>query len=93
MNRSIFTSAPSPRPRGRLRLQVDKKRSLNLINPGPGHTAHLPNLKTALDYARHGEAWQARERATPQDIADAVLYLCREEARFVTGSHVAFSIT
>lgn len=66
--------------------------TVNLINPGPGHTAHLPNLAIALDYARHGEAWQTREQATPQDIADAVLHLCREEARFVTGSYVAFSI-
>ncbi len=46
----------------------------------------------ALSYARHEAAWQERQKATPQDIADAVLFLCREEARFITGSHLAFSI-
>jgi NAD(P)-dependent dehydrogenase (short-subunit alcohol dehydrogenase family) len=66
--------------------------TVNLINPGPGHTFGFETLGDALSYARHDTAWQNRRKATPQDIADAVLYLCREEARFVTGSHLAFSI-
>ena len=66
--------------------------TVNLVNPGPGHTFAFGSLDVALSYARHEAAWQERQKATPQDIADAVLFLCREEARFITGSHLAFSI-
>jgi NAD(P)-dependent dehydrogenase (short-subunit alcohol dehydrogenase family) len=66
--------------------------TVNLINPGPGHTFGFESLDVALSYAQHEDTWQERRKATPQDIADAVLFLCREEARFVTGSHIAFSI-
>jgi 3-oxoacyl-[acyl-carrier protein] reductase len=66
--------------------------TVNLINPGPEHTAHFESTEQALSYLAHGDDWQARTRATPQDIAEAVLFLCSEAARFITGSHIAFSI-
>jgi NAD(P)-dependent dehydrogenase (short-subunit alcohol dehydrogenase family) len=66
--------------------------TVNLVNPGPGHTAHFDTLKQALSFSDHGEEWPSRKKATPQDIADAVLFLCSEQAKFVTGSHITFSI-
>lgn len=66
--------------------------TVNLINPGPGHTAHLQSLDQALSYAGRCQEWRARQRVTPQDIAEAILFLCTEQARFITGSHVSFSI-
>lgn len=66
--------------------------TVNLINPGPGHTAHFESTEQALSCLSHGADWQTRSQATPQDIAETVLFLCSEQARFVTGSHIAFSI-
>ena len=67
--------------------------TVNLINPGPGHTPAFESVAKAEAFAAHGEAWQARSSATPQDIAEAVLFLCSEEARFITGSHINFAIS
>jgi NAD(P)-dependent dehydrogenase (short-subunit alcohol dehydrogenase family) len=37
--------------------------TVNLINPGPGHTAHL-DMETALLFIRHGTHWKSRTKAT-----------------------------
>jgi NAD(P)-dependent dehydrogenase (short-subunit alcohol dehydrogenase family) len=66
--------------------------TVNVVNPGPGHTAHFDTVEQALSFSDHSDKWKSRKNATPQDIADAVLFLCSEEARFVTGSHITFSI-
>lgn len=66
--------------------------TVNLINPGPGHTAHIETIEKALSLADRSEEWKSRKQATPQDIAEAILFLCTEQARFVTGSHITFSI-
>lgn len=66
--------------------------TVNLVNPGPGHTAHLESVKKAASFAGRSQEWKDRNKATPQDIAEAVLFLCTEQARFVTGSHITFSI-
>lgn len=65
--------------------------TVNLINPGPGHTAHI-DMEKALSFADHSDEWTSRTQATPQDIAEAVLFLCTEKARFITGSHITFSV-
>lgn len=67
--------------------------TVNLINPGPGHTGPIESLDAALELARHAPQWAARAQATPQDMAEAVRYLCSEAARFVTGSHISFSVS
>ncbi|MBZ0301320.1 MAG: SDR family oxidoreductase [Anaerolineae bacterium] len=64
----------------------------NQINPGPGHTAHFTSLDEAVAYSQHNAQWANRQRCTPQDIADAVLFLCTEEARFISGAHLNFVI-
>jgi len=66
--------------------------TVNLVNPGPGHTAHLETIEKALSLSEHSVEWQKRVVATPQDIAEAILFLCSEQARFITGSHIGFSI-
>lgn len=66
--------------------------TVNLINPGPGHTAHIPTIEKALSFADRCEEWKSRKQVTPQDIAEAILFLCTEQARFITGSHITFSI-
>jgi 3-oxoacyl-[acyl-carrier protein] reductase len=64
--------------------------TVNMVNPGPGHTAHI-DIDTALQYVNHSKPWINRQKSTPQDIAEAVLFLCTEKARFITGTHIAFS--
>lgn len=66
--------------------------TVNLLNPGPGHTAHFETIEKSLSFADHGEEWMNRKQVTPQDVAEAVLFLCTEQARFITGSHITFSI-
>jgi 3-oxoacyl-[acyl-carrier protein] reductase len=66
--------------------------TVNLINPGPGHTAHIDTVEKALSLADRSEEWKSRKQATPQDIAEAILFLCTEQARFITGSHITFSV-
>lgn len=66
--------------------------TVNLINPGPGHTAHIGTIEKALSFAGRCEEWKSRKQVTPQDIAEAILFLCTEQARFITGSHITFSI-
>jgi 3-oxoacyl-[acyl-carrier protein] reductase len=51
----------------------------------PGHTPR-PTLKQAIDAVKHAPAWRRRLSATPQDGAEAVRFLCSDEAAFVTGS-------
>lgn len=64
--------------------------TVNMVNPGPGHTAHI-DIDTAVTYVDHSDQWINRKKSTPQDIAEAVLFLCTENARFITGTDVTFS--
>lgn len=66
--------------------------TVNLVNPGSGHTAHLETVEKALAFSERSSEWEKRKEATPQDIAEAILFLCSEQARFITGSHIEFSI-
>ena len=66
--------------------------TVNLVNPGPGHTSHFSSVEDAISALEHSRQWQERTKATPQDIAGVVLFLCSEQARFITGSHIAFSV-
>ena len=46
--------------------------------------------EVALDLARHGENWDSRKGCTPQDVAEAVAFLCSDAGRFITGSVLPF---
>jgi len=65
--------------------------TLNLIGPGP-----VPEIKTlgeAIDQCDHGPVWESRVNTTPQDIAEGVLFLCSEEARFISGCTLTYMMT
>jgi 3-oxoacyl-[acyl-carrier protein] reductase len=51
----------------------------------PSHTPR-PTMKQAVEAVKHGSAWKRRAHAVPQDTAEAVRFLCTNEASFVTGS-------
>lgn len=67
------------------RAERDHGVTVNMVSPG-----YIPYPTTAQSrqLVRHGKAWTGRARSTNQDVAEAVLWLCREEARFVTGSRI-----
>ena len=51
----------------------------------PGHIQRM-TLKQAVEAAKHNTVWKRRTHAQPQDVAEAVRFLCSEEAAFITGS-------
>jgi 3-oxoacyl-[acyl-carrier protein] reductase len=51
----------------------------------PGHIQRV-TMKQAVDSAKHGNIWKRRTNATPQDVGEAVKFLCTNEASFITGS-------
>jgi NAD(P)-dependent dehydrogenase (short-subunit alcohol dehydrogenase family) len=57
---------------------------VNAIGPGPTLTS---SRQSAEDFARQGEALPLREHPTPEDIAEAVVFLAK--ARSVTGQMLA----
>lgn len=59
--------------------------TVNTVAPG---YIRYPSEAKSKAYVRQGPDWLARKQATNQDVAEAVLWLCREEARFVTGSRL-----
>ena len=57
--------------------------TVNLIAPGPVDAFADP--QTAEQFAARAEAWQTRDRVTPQDIAEGVVFLCSDAACYITG--------
>ena len=59
--------------------------TVNTVAPG---AIPYPTDAQSKEAVRHGAFWTARKRSWNQDVAEAVLWLCRDEARFVTGSRI-----
>lgn len=59
--------------------------TVNTVAPGP---VAYPTDDQSRAFVRHGKGWAERRKPTNQDVAEAVLWLCRDEARFVTGSRI-----
>ena len=59
--------------------------TVNTVAPG---AIPYPSDAASRQLVRHGKAWTARTRSWNQDVAEQVLWLCREETRFVTGSRI-----
>jgi len=74
----------------RLLARQEIKHGITVNTIAPGYTRPVP-LAEALAAVRDGADWQARGWAKPQDVAEAVVYLCSEAARFVTGSVIALA--
>ena len=62
--------------------------TVNTIGPGP--VPALASLEEAVDYCRHGPAWRARATTSPQDIAEAVAFLCSGAGDFISGAVLPF---
>lgn len=67
------------------RAERDNGVTVNTVAPG---YIPYPTDAQSKDFVRHGKQWTSRKRAWNQDVAEQVLWLCREEARFVTGSRI-----
>jgi 3-oxoacyl-[acyl-carrier protein] reductase len=67
------------------RAEADNGVTSNVI--APGYTPY-PSDAVSRELVRHGKPWTSRTRSWNQDVAEAALWLCREEARFVTGSTI-----
>lgn len=59
--------------------------TVNTVAPG---AIPYPTDAQSRDFVRHGAQWAKRARSQNQDVAEAVLWLCQDEAKFVTGSWV-----
>ncbi len=72
--------------------------TVNSINLGGGFDKQWNGVYDAADgfrrafSTRHDSSeWSLREQCMPQDIADAVLFLCSDQARFITDAEIKFS--
>ncbi len=61
----------------------EKGVTFNVIGPGP--VGEIESLDSAVDQCYHGQAWENRTAATPQDIAEGVAFLCSNTGQFITG--------
>jgi NAD(P)-dependent dehydrogenase (short-subunit alcohol dehydrogenase family) len=61
---------------------------VNTVAPGP---VAYPTDAESRDFVRHGPKWASRGKVTNQDVAEAVLWLCGDEARHVHGSRIELS--
>jgi NAD(P)-dependent dehydrogenase (short-subunit alcohol dehydrogenase family) len=69
----------------RILSEVEIPRGITINAVAPGYIPYV-TLEQAIDAVRHGRMWKNRRHGTPQDVAEIVAWLCREEARFVKGT-------
>jgi NAD(P)-dependent dehydrogenase (short-subunit alcohol dehydrogenase family) len=62
--------------------------TVNTLAPGP--VPEIASLEQALEQCDHGPAWQNRPTTSPQDIAEAVAFLCSPSGDFVSGGVVPY---
>ena len=67
------------------RAEQDNGVTVNTVAPG---AIPYPSDAASKELVRHGKAWLERKRSWNQDVAEQVLWLCREESRFVTASRI-----
>lgn len=63
--------------------------TINVISPGP--VSHIEQFDEAINLANKRDAWINRKNITPQDIAETVLFLCSEEAAYISGTEINFT--
>jgi len=62
--------------------------TINVISPGPVY--HIEKFEKAINLSNKNDDWTNRKNITPQDIAETVLFLCLEEANFISGTVINF---
>lgn len=67
--------------------RAERKHGITVNTVAPGAIPY-PTDAESKEAVRHGAFWTERKRSWNQDVAEAVLWLCRDEARFVTGSRI-----
>ena len=75
-----------------LRLAADEawSRDVTVNNIAPGPVTSISTLEEAIEQCQHGPAWQKRKNTSPQDIGEAVAFLCSEQGRFISGCTLPF---
>jgi NAD(P)-dependent dehydrogenase (short-subunit alcohol dehydrogenase family) len=66
----------------------DNNVTINVISPGP--VGHVKQFDKAIDLNNKKEDWTNRKNITPQDISESVVFLCSENADFITGTEINF---
>ncbi len=59
--------------------------TVNAVGPGPTNTARVRGRATEEEWAARARAIPMRRMGEPEDIADGVLFLVSDRARYVTG--------
>ena len=62
--------------------------TVNTLGPGP--VPEIGTLEEAIEQCDHGPAWQDRGTTSPQDVAEAVGFLCSEAGNFISGAVLPF---
>ena len=62
--------------------------TINIVSPGP--VGHIDQFDKAIELNNKLNAWKNRKNITPQDIAETILYLCSDEASYISGSEINF---
>lgn len=69
----------------RILSEVEIPNGITINAVAPGYIPYF-TFEQAMDAVHHGRAWKSRAHGTPQDVAEVVAWLCREEAAFVNGA-------
>ena len=66
-------------------IEIARGITINAIAPG-----YIPafTFRQAVEAVRREGPWKGRRHGTPQDVAELVAFLCREEASYVNGAVV-----
>jgi len=80
---------------------IDKRKydiTINSVGLGENYVEHWDDVYDATDGFQRALSlrddvaeWSLRRHCTPQDVAEAVLFLCSEQARFITDAEIRFS--
>ncbi len=59
--------------------------TVNAVGPGPTNTARVRGRSTDEEWAARAQTIPLRRMGEPEDIADAVVFLASDRARYITG--------
>ena len=62
--------------------------TINAIAPGP--VSHFDTFQQAIAYCNHEKEWSERKNVSPQDIAEAIAFLCSDGGSYISGSVIPF---